>query len=513
MSSKRNFIVEEPEPSFNINCADNPTKKIKMGQGDKTQTVKSIVASNSTNSNHSNQQSCAVHSTTTSTIVAGSSKLEIGNFEKIMRNIECVKQRNLRPELLNTLYKLAESFNDPVIKWKQQRDAVNNLYLVMKDHLLGMLHDQKAFDILVNVFHRGRAPIKKSIFARLEGNFLEIAKADNGKRLIEILLKEPKLKKTKVIRDFFGNAIELLKDDLGSHVVETIYVNSTSEQKTLLISEFYGSEFGNHHNGRSILKLDDIADQNAFQRSEILRVMSRNILGCLNEKTFKHTIIQDIIIEYLTYVQFREDQEITARINRFVAPILHTQKGIHVARLCFYHAREKDHRIMLKSIRSKVPSLCKNQYGHLLIINIFESVKSIDLIRKMVITEIIRNLQNIMENDYGSACLVHLLTGRSTLLPQESMKALSSMDHIRSQASQQEVEEKMTKLARRMSPTLLQYICKDPAKFFVNQNTGMLLCVILLYANGNSAKAVNELIEFIRNTPPQENIMLSPYNR
>ncbi|CAG8487158.1 8082_t:CDS:1 [Ambispora gerdemannii] len=514
-SRKRNFPAEEPESSFNTICTsnnakENPAKKTKIG--DKTRTIGSIVDSNYPNSKDSSRQSCT-QSASTSTIVAGSSETEIDNLNKITRNLERAKQGSLSPELLNTFYKLAEKFNDPVIRWKQQRDAVNILYPVMKNHLLGMLHDQKAFDILVHVFHRGRAPIKKNILDRLGGNFLEIAKTVNGKRLIEILLKEPTLGKKIIIRDFFGNTIELLKDDIGTHVMETIYANSTSEQKALLISEFYGSEYGNNNSNddQLVLKLDDIIDQNVFQRNE----MTRNILSCLNEKTIKHTIVQDIIIEYLTHAQIRgEDQEITARINQFIRSILHTHKGIHVARLCFYLGTEKDRRTMLKSMKSKFASLCKNQYGHLLIVTIFESVNSIDLVRKMVITEMIRNLQNIMENDYGRVCLVHLLTGRSALLlPQETIKALASMDHIRPRASQKDFKEKMSKLARRMSPTLFRYICQNPAKFFVNHNTGTILCVTLLYANGNRARAVNELIEFIRNTPPQENIMLSPYNR
>ncbi|CAG8496663.1 6150_t:CDS:2 [Ambispora leptoticha] len=459
----------------------NPAKKTKIEKRDNNKSVDST-------------------STSTTVITVGSSEVEINT----------VNLGEKTPDFLNTIYKLAKGLDDPAIRHKQQRDAIKILHSVMQNHLLNILLDDKASDILMCVFNRGRAPIKKKILIELEGDLFQIAQTDNGRRLIEIMLRERSIEKARIIQAFFGKVSELLKNKIGSYIMEAVYTESTSDQKARFISEVYGIK---NSNDNSILKLNGIIDQNVLRKNEILCVVARNILNIVNEETIKHTIVQDMIIEYLTHTQIKEGQIITGKINKFIGSIVNTKNGIHLARLCFYHGTAKDRRIMLKSMVSKFASLCKSEYGHLLIVTIFESVDNVDMVYKVVLTEIILNLQKIMENDYGRICLVHLLTGRSALLPQETKRALASMDHIRSRASQKDTRNKMKKLAKKISPVLFRYIRDYPHKFFVSDNTGMILCVVLFYANGNWVKAVNRLIEFIKATPPQQNVMLSQYNR
>src|SRR5690348_9718493 len=93
--------------------------------------------------------------------------------------------------------------------------------------------------------------------------------------------------------------------------------------------------------------------------------------------------------------------------------ILHTKEGAQVAMLCLLHASPKDRKAMLKTMKPFVVKICKEEYGHMVMLRMFDVVDDTVLMSKAILAEIVKEMEDIAKDKYGRRVILYLLAGRS----------------------------------------------------------------------------------------------------
>ena len=67
---------------------------------------------------------------------------------------------------------------------------------------------------------------------------------------------------------------------------------------------------------------------------------------------------------------------------------------------------------MLKSFKTYVTKICKEENGHLVMMALFDSVDDTVMVKKVILSEIMANLEDLCDDPFGRRVLIYLLAPR-----------------------------------------------------------------------------------------------------
>lgn len=72
-------------------------------------------------------------------------------------------------------------------------------------------------------------------------------------------------------------------------------------------------------------------------------------------------------------------------LREHIPNLLHTRDGTRVAMNCVWSGSVKDRKIMVKSMKTHVLKVCKEEHGHFFLLSIFDSVDDTILVQKAIL--------------------------------------------------------------------------------------------------------------------------------
>lgn len=73
----------------------------------------------------------------------------------------------------------------------------------------------------------------------------------------------------------------------------------------------------------------------------------------------------------------------------------------------------QDRKAVLKSFKSYVAKICKEENGHLVMMALFDSVDDTVIVKKIILSEMIATLEELCDDPFGRRVLLYLLAPRS----------------------------------------------------------------------------------------------------
>jgi pumilio family protein 6 len=95
--------------------------------------------------------------------------------------------------------------------------------------------------------------------------------------------------------------------------------------------------------------------------------------------------------------------------------MIHTREGARVAMCCLWYGNAKDRKLTVKSFKTFVTKICKEEYGHLVMLALFDVVDDTKLVQKAILDEMMKSLEDLAKDLYGRKVLLYLLAPRSPL--------------------------------------------------------------------------------------------------
>jgi len=93
--------------------------------------------------------------------------------------------------------------------------------------------------------------------------------------------------------------------------------------------------------------------------------------------------------------------------------MFHTKDGAHVAFHCVTYGNSKDRKQIIKSLRGFVAQACKQQFAHLIILRIMDVTDDTELVNKVIILEMLQDVEKLLADRYGRLCFLHILSPKN----------------------------------------------------------------------------------------------------
>ena len=138
-----------------------------------------------------------------------------------------------------------------------------------------------------------------------------------------------------------------------------------------------------------------------------IEYISLLIVGCYN-----HSLVHTVINNYLSVVEGKKRSECIESLRDCLVHMLHSRDGAMAALHCLWHGSPKDRKSIVKSLKTLVEKTAYEEYGHLVLLAIFDTIDDTKLVGKAIVGEICDSLDRIMNNKFGLRVVKYLVAGR-----------------------------------------------------------------------------------------------------
>jgi len=396
----------------------------------------------------------------------------------------------------------------------ERKQLMERLMKIIRGRVQEIIFKHDASRIIQCAIKYGNQSQRSEIAKELKGKYVELSKSIYGRFIISRVLAYCTEERASVISEFYGKVLKLIKHKEASLVIEEAYSQyANASQRTALVEEFYGPEFAlfKSNENRSIEQLME----QPIKKENILKHLQHTLTSILGKGGWDitaHTIVHRALMEYFQYADERNIQSMVEFVKDHIVHILHTREGAFVARKAILYGTPKERKYIIKTFKSYVAKIACEQYGHTVLLTIFDCVDDTTLIQKSILSEITKKVKptttvigteedaenvgliNVITNRWGSRVALYLLSHREgKYFSPSDIKLLEEGDAIREKTSKKDPEIRRKELLKAFSPAMIEICTKYAEQLIRDRVSSSVVLETVRYAVGEK----NELIQAI----------------
>uniref|UniRef100_T1J1K3 PUM-HD domain-containing protein n=1 Tax=Strigamia maritima TaxID=126957 RepID=T1J1K3_STRMM len=371
-------------------------------------------------------------------------------------------------EIITKAKQVWERFRNTKNKEKVPENA-DELYSLIKGHTVQLVYAHDTSRVIECLMSLGPEHIKDAVYDELKDEIVKMSQSKYAKFFVLSLLKYGKKEqKSQVITLLTKDVVRLMKHTEAAAVVEASFnEHASTGQRKLMIEPFYGSY--------KLYKLD--GDQSfaeimkdPIKRQVILEFMKKTLLDIVEKSVIYYSLIHKVLLDYLEYCDETDRNEMIDTIKLSVVQILHTRDGSRVALKCIWNGSAKIRKLIIKSFKMNVTKICKEKQGHLVLLAIFDCLDDTELVKKIIISEIITNFRDIIFDPEGKKVVIYLLAGRDTDYISPGIIDILKEGDANS-ISKKDKPTRQKELLAGIAPTIANFFIQNPRELLFNVNT------------------------------------------
>ncbi|KAG0267409.1 pumilio domain member 6 [Mortierella polycephala] len=416
------------------------------------------------------------------------------------------ERRSHKPnsELIVPAKKLWEKLRLKELPKEERQQVMKEMMALITGKVQDIIFKHDMSRIIQSCLKHGNEVQRNVIAGELVGHYLTLSKSMYGRFIVIKILHYCSKYREAVIKEFYGKVRQLIKHKEASAIIEDAYSTyASSAQRAALIQEFYGPEF-------RLFKVEDkktlgeILEQNPIKKDNIMKHLMETLKGCMEKGTVAFSIVHRGLLEYFEHADAKGIQEMLDMMKEQAVEILHTKEGAQVAMLCLLHASPKDRKAMLKTMKPFVVKICKEEYGHMVMLRMFDVVDDTVLMSKAILSEIIKEMEDIAKDKFGRRVILYLLAGRSPkYISPMNIELLAKGDLVRANTSKKDAAIRSAELLGYISPALISLIATKPRSLTTEPLACQVLLETMLHATGDKSPAVHALLDLAAADPAQ----------
>lgn len=181
--------------------------------------------------------------------------------------------------------------------------------------------------------------------------------------------------------------------------------------------------------------------------------------------------------------------------------ILHTKEGANVTAKCLLHGSAKDRKAIVKSFKPFVSKIAKEEYGHVVLLQLFDVVDDTTLVDKNILCELIKNLGELLSDKFARRVVAYVLVGRSQkFVSHATIQTLVKNDPIRAASSKKDSAVRARELLQCFAQPLLDYISENASSIIRDPFPSQIMTEALLQPLGNKANLLGSIHSLIAQT-------------
>lgn len=331
-----------------------------------------------------------------------------------------LERQSHRPhnDLVQSAKKLWEKVRRRDLPAAERAGPLKELFALLTGKFKEVIVKHDASRMIQTCVKYGSPEQRLQIANELKGAYAEIAKSRYGKHIVKRLLQYcPSVRKS-IVGEFRGQVGKLIRHVDASSVLEEIYSEyANGRDRNALLLEFYGPEyilFQKRGESEPIPSLAEILQTcNQEKKEKIMKYLREALDGLINKGSLQHTLIHRLMLEYVQNEETAELQDWISTFEGQLVEILHTFEGARVVSKCIAVATAKQRKNILKSFKNFISKIAKEEYGHQVLLVAFAVVDDTVLMRSVIISELVKNIRDLLEDKHASRIFIYLLATAS----------------------------------------------------------------------------------------------------
>ncbi|XP_057806060.1 pumilio homolog 24 [Salvia miltiorrhiza] len=241
---------------------------------------------------------------------------------------------------------------------------------------------------------------RNAVFTELRPHFISLASNTYAVRLVTKLLDlASKEQLAEFISSLHGHVASLLRQMVGSLVIEHAYCLGNASQKQTLLMELYSPELQLFKDLVTMKenRLEDIISKLQLQKSSVARHMTSVLQPILEKGILDHSIVHRALLEYLAIADKFSAADVIQQLSgpSFVR-IIATKDGSRLGMLCIRHGSAKDRKKIIKGMKGNVGKIAIDKFGSMVLVCILSVVDDTKLVSKIIIRELEKQLKELI---------------------------------------------------------------------------------------------------------------------
>lgn len=423
--------------------------------------------------------------------------------EKLTKKEERTKQKQLKAERRAKKVSSEEVFDIGVKAkkvWEEVRredcpdekkaTLLKELHGLVKGSIQKIIFAHDTVRVVECLYHLGSPEIREDMFQEMKDGILKMSQSKYANFFVKKLLRYgTKEQKAFIFKKFDGNVAKLMKHKTAGYVVELAYNDyANAKQKNGMLQEFMGPEF-RLFKEPELRTVTEIIAKHPDKKDELAKQMGVNVDVLVQKGTFNHSLVHSVIYNYLTIAPPPKRVECIETLREALIHMIHSRDGAMAGLMAVWHGTAKDRKAIIKSFKTHVAKIAMEEYGHLILLGIFDSVDDTKLVGKAILSEIGENIEEIATNKYGVRVLKYLMAGRNPAYTfPDALKLLRQGDG--NEHSKKDTDIRRSELVSSASSAVISWVSN-------NLTTGIYV-----------APTTITFTAFINNAPPSQQLSL-----
>ncbi|XP_054467942.1 pumilio homolog 3 [Anoplopoma fimbria] len=377
-----------------------------------------------------------------------------------------------------------------------KKKLMTDLHDLVRGKIKQMAFAHDSVRVLQCFIQFGSHEQRKEVFEELKDDIIDLCKSQYGKHVVKkMLMYGNKELVAVVMQKFKGHVRQMLRHVAASSIIEYAYNDKAVLAQRLMLTEgLYGNTF-------TICKstvcntIEKVAEANPDKLNNIIDEMKQILTPmAAKEQVIKHSLVHKVFLDFFLFAPDKPRTEMIESIRESVVYMAHTHDGARVAMHCLWHGSAKDRKVIIKTMKTYMVKFATGEFGHLVLLAMFDCVDDTKLVKQAVLSEILLSLDEVIGNKYGKKVLLYLLSPRDPahLLP-EIIKVLEKGDG--NTHSKKDMAVRRKELLEVVSPPLLEHLRENAATMVMDKASSVTISDILASACGDLQPAMTAVAQ------------------
>ncbi|GAB4820309.1 hypothetical protein N2152v2_007355 [Parachlorella kessleri] len=265
----------------------------------------------------------------------------------------------------------------------------------------------------------GSAQERAAILKEVEPKLLDLSKSPYGHFVVSKLISlAPKEQLPGILKQFRGQAPALLRHPAGAHVIDDLWAVADSRQRNAMAAEFYGREYSlfeggtiNGVAGGAPAHLPDLlAAVDGAKRRAVIQNLAREVVPLIEKGLVDPPLAHRLVAEFLECCPASLVADaVESLCGEPLLHMVHTKEGARAACMALAYATAKERKKAVRAFKGHVATMARDEWGHLVLITALSVVDDTALLKKFIVGDLQKDLQDLCAHHYGHRVLLQLL--------------------------------------------------------------------------------------------------------
>ncbi|KAI4249086.1 MAG: hypothetical protein LQ352_005726, partial [Teloschistes flavicans] len=409
----------------------------------------------------------------------------------------------------------------------ERKKLVAELFDIVTGHVKDLVLKHDSVRVIQTAIKYANLDQRRMIARELKGEYRGLAESRYAKFLVgKLLVHGDKETRDLIVPEFYGHVRRMIKHPEASWILDDIYRGAaTTEQKAILLREWYGAEFSIFkHAGEGPVSADlkAILAERPEKRKPVMHALHEMINLLVQKKTTGFTMLHDAMLQYLLNITpgstemtdfielLKGDEE-----GDLLKNLAFTKPGARVVCLALAYGNAKDRKQILRVYKNTFSTMAYDPNGHQVILAAYDVIDDTVLTPKTIFPELLGTSSIDLNDDQRQALLhavtnlnariplLYLFAGKAkAILPAEDLEMLTAIHAIRTSTSKKDPTARRRELLATLSPPLLRCIAVDAAALVRSSFGCYFVTEVLLSATAGEGRdeALKAIIALVAGT-------------